>query len=55
VQTRSFIFGRFTANTTTTYELRHYIQGARATNGLGVTTGFASTTDKYAQVKLEKE
>lgn len=55
VQTRSFIFGRFTINTTTTFELRHYIQTARATNGLGVTTSFASTTDVYAQVKIEKE
>lgn len=55
VQTRSWVIGRFTASATTTYQLRHYIQTARATNGLGVTTGFASTTDVYAQVKIEKE
>lgn len=55
VQTRSWVIGRFTASATTTYQLRHYIQTSRATNGLGVTTGYASTTDVYAQVKIEKE
>jgi hypothetical protein len=55
IQTRSFLDGWFTASATTTYELRHYIQTARATNGLGVTTSFASTTEIYAQVSVSKE
>lgn len=55
VQTRSLLDGRFTISTTTVFELRHYTQGVRATNGLGVTTGNGSTTDVYAQVHIEKE
>ncbi|MFP5263751.1 MAG: hypothetical protein ACLGJB_17865 [Blastocatellia bacterium] len=54
-ETESTLMGRFTASGTTTYELRHYIEVARATNGLGVATGFASTTETYAQVQITKE
>jgi hypothetical protein len=55
VVTESTLLSQFTATTTNVYELRHFIEVARATNGLGVATGFASTTETYAQVSITKD
>lgn len=52
-QTNALLVGRFTIATAKTYELRHYIQTARATNGLGVTIGVG--TEVYAEIEILKE
>lgn len=53
VQTDANLVGRFTIAGTKVFELRHYIQSGRATNGLGVTIG--QGTEVYAQVEIIKE
>lgn len=53
VQTSALLDGCFTIAATKTFELRHYIQTSRATNGLGVFTGMGE--EIYAQVRLEKK
>jgi len=52
VQTDACLDGYFTITASKTYELRHYIQVARATNGLGVFMG--QSTEVYARVTIEK-
>lgn len=50
--TRSFVAGRFTIASTKTFELRHRVLVAQATNGYGVATGFG--TEVYADVIIRR-
>jgi len=52
VQTDACLDGYFTITASKTYELRHWIQVARATNGLGVFMG--QSTEVYSRVIIEK-
>lgn len=53
-QVTSDIIGTFTANGTDEYEIRHYCNVTRATNGYGVSTIIASVNEVYLLVELMK-
>ena len=53
VQTTAFLSCRITISTATTYEIRHYIQAAKAGNGLGVAV--SQGVELYCLVKIFKE
>ncbi len=55
VQDHSFLYGRFTIASSTTYELQHWINVAKATNGLGVADAdSAGNVEIYADVQIKK-
>ena len=55
-QTRSFVVGRLTIAGTTVFELRHQIQSASTTFGLGIATNVAATgVEIYSVLQIVKE
>jgi hypothetical protein len=50
----SKIFGRFTISAQKVFEIRHYTQVPRASNGLGVETNLSGVIEVYADVQIWK-
>lgn len=50
--TTAEVSGEFTIAVSTVYEVRHRCGVTRATNGLGVASGFAGVIEAYAQIEL---
>ena len=54
VLNHSFGYARVSITANTTYKIRHHIETAYSTNGLGVKSTASGTVSIYTQVKITK-
>ena len=51
---RSFLVGQFTITANKNFELQYYVQTAKATDGLGVCSAVASTSEVYSVIEITR-